>query len=100
MQGNCDAKAIYDDLTSQAALIVKHLSDYHFRLRFMLAMRPEMLDYIIKSHSVSAEQSLLAQIRSACEDYERSYEYGKQFAATQARLSGPKSSNSQNHSRN
>ncbi len=66
----------------------------------MLAMRPEMLDYIIKSHGVSAEQPSLAQIRSACEDYEQSYEYGKQFTATQAWLSGPKSSNSQNHLRN
>ncbi len=60
MQGNRDTQALYDDLTMQVAHMVKHPSDYHFQLRFMLAMHPEMLDYIIKSHSVSAEQSSLA----------------------------------------
>src|SRR5258706_10127811 len=32
MQGNCDAQALYDDLTTQAACMVEHPSDYHFRL--------------------------------------------------------------------
>jgi hypothetical protein len=70
--------------------MIEYPSDYHFRLRFMLALRPEVLEYIIKTHSVSAELSTLTQIRSACEDYERSNEYGKQLAATQARLGGSK----------
>jgi hypothetical protein len=88
MQGTRDAQALYDELTTQASRMVEYPSDYHFRLRFMLALRPEVLEYIIKSHSVSAELSTLAQIRFACEDYERSNEYGKQFAATQALLGG------------
>ena len=87
-QGNRDSQALYDDLTTQAARMIENPSDYHFRLRFMLALRPEVLDYIIKTHSISAETSNLAQIRSACEDYERSNEYGKQLAATQSRLGG------------
>ena len=88
MQGKRDVRALYDDLTTQAARMIEYPSDYHFRLRFMRALRPEVLEHIIKTHSVSAEQSTLAQIRSACEDYERSYEYGKQLAATQYRLGG------------
>ncbi len=32
MQGNRDVQALYDDLTMQAARMVEHLSDYHFRL--------------------------------------------------------------------
>ena len=99
-QGSRDAQALYDDLTTQAARMIEHPSDYHFRLRFMLALRPEVLEYIIKTHSVSAEQSTLAQIRSACEDFERSNEYGKQLAATKARLGGSRSSAPQNTSRN
>jgi len=55
MQGNRDAQARYDELTTQAALMIEYPSDYHFRLRFMLALRPEVLEYIIKTHSVSAE---------------------------------------------
>ena len=100
MQGSRDAQALYDDLTTQAARMIEYPSDYQFRLRFMLALRPEVLEYIIKTHSVSVEQSTLAQIRSACEDFERSTEYGKQLAATQARLNGSKPSNTQNDSRN
>ena len=100
MQGNRDAQALYDDLSTQAARMIEYPSDYHFRLRFMLALRPEVLEYIIKTHSVSAEHTTLAQIRSACEDFERSNEYGKQLAATQARLGGAKPSNSQNAPRN
>ena len=96
MQGNRDAQALYDDLTTQAARMIEHPSDYHFRIRFMLALRPEVLDYIIKAHSVSAENSTLAQIRSACEDFERSNEYGKQLTAAQARLGGSRPSNSHN----
>jgi hypothetical protein len=88
MQGTRDAQALCDELTTQASRMVEYPSDYHFRLRFMLALRPEVLEYIIKTHSVSAELSTLAQIRSACEDYERSNEYGKQLAATQALLGG------------
>ena len=69
MQGNHDAQALYDDLSTQAARMVEYPSDYHFRLRFMLALRPEVLDYIIKSHSMSTENSTLTQIRSACVDF-------------------------------
>ena len=100
MQGNHDAQALYDNMTTQAAHMIKYPSDYHFRLRFMLALHPEVLEYIIKTHSASTEQSTLAQIRSACEDFERSNEYGKHLAATQARLGGSRPSNSQNSSRN
>ena len=56
----------------------------------MLTLRPEALDCIIKTHRVSAEDSTLARIRSACEDFERSNEYVKQLAATQPRLGGAK----------
>ena len=90
MQGERGVQALYDDLTTQAARMVEYPSDYHFRLRFMLALRPGVLEHIIRTHSVSAEQSTLVQIRSACEDYERSNEYGKQLAATQSRLGGSK----------
>src|SRR5258706_10060381 len=100
MQGNRDTQALYDDLSTQAARMVEYPSDYHFRLRFMLALRPEVLDYIIKSHSMSAENSTLTQIRSACVDFERSYEYGKQVSATQARLGGPRPPHAHNDSRN
>ena len=65
----------------------------------MLALCPEVLDYIIKTHSVSAEHSTLTQIRAACEDHERSNEYGKQLAATQTRLSGPRASSAQQPTR-
>src|SRR5882757_3563051 len=99
MQGNRDAQALYDDLTTQAARMIEHPSDYHFRLRFMLALRPEVLEYIIKTHSVSAENSTLAQIRSACEDFERSNEYGRQLAAAQTRLGGSRSPGTQSTSR-
>ena len=99
MQGTRDAQALYEELSTQAARMIEYPSDYHFRLRFMLALRPEVLEYIIKTHSVSAEQSTLAQIRSACEDYERSNEYGKQLAATQSRLGGSKPSGAQQTSR-
>jgi hypothetical protein len=90
MQGMRDAQALYDKLTTQASQMIEYPLDYHFRLRFMLALCPEVLEYIIKTHSVSTELSTLTQIRSACEDYERSNEYGKQLAATQARLGGSK----------
>jgi hypothetical protein len=100
MQGTRDAQALYDEMTTQAARMIEYPSDYHFRLRFMLALRPEVLEYIIKTHSVSAELSTLAQIRSACEDYECSNEYGKQLAATQARLGGSKHSGAQHASHN
>ena len=66
-----DAQAIYDNLSTQAARMVEYPTDYHFRLRFMLALRPEVLEYVIKTHSVSVENSTLSlvQIRSACEDF-------------------------------
>ena len=76
MLGKRDVRALYDDLTTRAVRMIEYPPDYHFRLQFMRALRPEVLEHIIKTHSVSAEQSTLAQIRSACEDYERSYEYG------------------------
>ena len=66
----------------------------------MLALRPEVLEYIIKTHSMSGEHTTLAQIQSACEDFKRSNEYGKRLAATQAWLGGAKPSNSQNTSWN
>jgi hypothetical protein len=99
MQGNRDAQALYDDLTTQAARMIEYPSNYHFRLRFMLALRPEVLEYITRTQRVSAERSTLAQIRSACEDYERSTEYGKQLAATQTRLGGSKGPVAQQSSR-
>ena len=51
----------------------------------MLALRLEILDYIIKTHCISAEQSTITEIRAACEDFERSQEYGKPLAALQSR---------------
>jgi hypothetical protein len=99
MQGNRNAQALYDDLSTQAARMVKHPSDYHFCLRFMLALCPEVLKYIIKMHSVSAENSMLVQVRSACEDFERSNEYGRQLAATQTRLGGSRNPGTQPTSR-
>ena len=50
----------------------------------MLALCPEVLKYVIKTHSISMEGSTLAQIHSACEDFKCSNEYGKQVSATQA----------------
>ena len=99
MQGNRDAQALYDDLTTEAARMIEQPSDYHFRIRFMLALRPEVLDYIIKTQRVSAEHSTLAQIRAACEDYERSNEYGRQLAATQTRLGGSRAPGAQQPAR-
>ena len=46
LQGNRNAQALYDDLTTQAACMIEYPSDYHFRIRFMLALRPEVLEYI------------------------------------------------------
>ena len=104
-QGSKDSQALYDDLTTQAARMIEYPSDYQFRLRFMLALRPEILDYIIKTHRISAEQSTIAEIRSACDDYERSQEYGKQLSALQSRNNAPqtvqaKSSQPSNSQRN
>ncbi len=70
MQGNRDSQALYDDLSTQAVCMIKRPTDYHFRLRFMLTLCPEMLDYIIKTHGISTENSMLAQICSACEALE------------------------------
>ena len=83
-QGSKDTQALYDDLTTQAAHMIEYPSDYQFRLRFMLALCPEILDYIIKAHCIHAEQSTITEIRAACEDFERSQEYGKQLAALQS----------------
>jgi len=91
-QGSKDTQALYDDLTTQAARMIEYPSDYQFRLRFMLALRPEILDYIIKTHRISAEQSTIAEIRASCEDYERSQEYGRQLAALQSRHNAPHTS--------
>ena len=99
VQGNRDAQALYDELSTQAARMIEYPSDYQFRYRFMMALRPEVLEFVIRNHSVSAENSTLAQIRSACEDFERSNEYGKQVAATQARLNGPRPSQGHTTSR-
>ena len=68
-QGSRDVQALYDDLTTQAACMIEHPSDYHFQLRFMLTLHPEVSEYIIKTHSMSVEQSTLTQIHSACEDF-------------------------------
>jgi len=64
----------------------------------MLALHPEVLEYIIKTHSVSAENSTLVQIRSACKDYKRSNEYGKQVAAIQTQLGGSRTPGNQQSS--
>ena len=95
MQGKRDAQALSDDLTTHAARMTDHPSDYQFRLRFMFALRPEVLEYIIKAHSVSAEQSTLTQIRSACEDYECPNRYSRQLSATQTRLGSARTSGAQ-----
>jgi len=100
MQGNHDTQALYNDLSTQVAHMVEYPSDYHFRLRFMLALHPEVLDYIIKSHSVSAENSTLTQICSACVDFEQSYKYRKQVSATQAQLGGLRPPHTHNNSQN
>ena len=69
-QGSTDSQALYDDLTMQAACMIKYPLDYQFRLQFMLALCPEILDYIIKTHHISTEQSMIVEIRLACDDYE------------------------------
>ena len=91
-QGSRDTQALYDDLTTQAARMIEYPSDYQFRYRFMLALRPEIMDHIIKTHRISAEDSTIAEIRAACEDFERSQEYGKQLAALQSRNNAPHAS--------
>jgi len=98
MQGSCDTQALYDKLTTQAACMVEYPLDYHFRLRFMLALCPEVLEYIIKTHSMSTENSMLAQIQSACEDYKCSNEYGKQVAVIQTQLGGSRTPGNQQSS--
>jgi hypothetical protein len=69
-QGSRDTQALYDDLTTQAARMIEYPSDYQFRMRFMLALRPEITEYIIKTHRISAEKSSISEIRAACDDYE------------------------------
>jgi hypothetical protein len=69
-QGNRDMQALYDDLTMQAACMIEYPSDYQFRLRFMLALHPEILEYIIKTHCISVESSTIAEICMACDDFE------------------------------
>jgi hypothetical protein len=94
-QGSRDTQALYDDLTTQAARMIEYPSDYQFRMRFMLALRPEITEYIIKTHRISAEKSSISEIRAACDDYERAVEYGKQLLALQSRshaASGPSQS--------
>ena len=65
----------------------------------MLALCPEVLEYIIKTHSMSVENSMLMQIQSACKDYECSSDYGKQVAATQTLLGGSRTPGNQQSSR-
>ena len=84
-QGSRDMQALYDDLTTQAAHMIEYPSDYQFRFQFMLALCPEIMDHIIKTHRISAEESTIAEIRAACEDFERSQEYGKKLSALQSR---------------
>ena len=99
-QGSKDTQALYDDLTTQAARMVEYPSDYQFRLRFMLALRPDILEYIIKTHRISAEKSTIAEIRSACDDFERSQEYGRQMTALQSRSNAPQVSQSKSSQSN
>ena len=95
IQGNRNVQALYDDLTTQAACMIEYPSDYHFRIRFMLALRPEVLEYITKFRGVSAEESTLTQIRAACEAYECSNRYSRQLSAIQTRLGGARTSSVQ-----
>lgn len=99
MQGNCHVQALYDDLATHAARMIEHPSDYQFRIRFMLTLCLEVLDYNTKTHSVSVEHSTLVQIQAACGDYERSHKYGRQLTATQNRLSSPRASGAQQSAR-
>ena len=92
IQGDRDVQALYDDLTTQAACLIEYPSDYHFRTRFMLALRPEVLEYITRFRGVSAEKSTLTQIRAACEAYECSSRYSRQLSAIQVRLGGARTS--------
>jgi hypothetical protein len=78
--------------------MIKYPSDYNFRIQFILALHPEVLDYIVKTHSVNMETSTLLQIWSACENYECSLKYGKQYIAAQACTGGSKSMNEQHPS--
>jgi hypothetical protein len=57
----------------------------------MLVLHPEILKYIIKTHCISAESSMITEIRMACDDFERSQEYGKQLAALQSHNNVPQS---------
>jgi hypothetical protein len=85
-------QALYDELTTQAACMIEYPSDYQFRLHFMLMLHPEILDYIIKTHCISAEQSTIAEICAAYEDFECSQEYGRQLATLQSHNNVPHAS--------
>ena len=65
--------------------MIEYPSDYQFRLQFMLALGPEITEYIIKSHHISAERSSVMEIRAAGDDYEQALEYGRQLLALQSR---------------
>ena len=95
IQGNRNAQALYDDLTAKAACMIECPSDYHFQIRFILALRPEVLEYITKFCGVSAEKSTLTQIRAACEAYECSIRYSRQLLAIQTRFGGARTSSAQ-----
>ena len=84
-QGSRDTQVLYDDLTTQAARMIEYPSNYQFRLRFMLALRLEIMEYIIKTHRISAERSSIMEIRAACDNYKRALEYGRQLLALQHR---------------
>jgi hypothetical protein len=94
-QGSRDMQALYDDLTTQAARMIEYPSDYQFRMRSMLALRPEITEYIIKTHRISAEKSSISEILAVCDDYEQYVQYSKLLLALRSRshaASGPSQS--------
>ena len=74
-QGSKDTQALYNNLMTQAAHMIEYPLDYQFRLCFMLALRPKITEYIIKTHRISAERSTITEIWAACDDYEQALEY-------------------------
>ena len=61
----------------------------------MLALHPEVLEYITRFCGMSAEKSTLTQIQAACEAYECSSRYSRQLSAIQVRLEGARKASAQ-----
>jgi hypothetical protein len=45
----------------------------------MLALRPEITEYIIETQCISAEKSSISEIQATCDDYKQGIEDSKQL---------------------